>query len=127
MACLGIDNLKEEFAKDLKNKLNTSSETDEDNERVSWIVSNTTSCLHQHDHIEWLTTKSVVGMKALCRGWIVKHWVELEKSQDNVMKRMNKIVVKNVSCFIQKCGNKETKCFTIVKIIVSLQLIGMKN
>ena len=51
IGCPGIDNLKEKFVKDLKNKLNKECETDEDNERVSWIFADTTSYLYQRDQI----------------------------------------------------------------------------
>ena len=73
------------------------------------------------------TTQFIVGMKALLRGWIVKHWGDLEKSQNKVMKSMNKIVIKKCVAlrFIRKSGAKEMKFFTIVKIIVSLQHNGM--
>ena len=66
--CPGIDNLKEEFTKNMKDKLYKACETDEDDERVSWIIADMTSHLCQHDQIEWLTTQSIVGMKVLFRG-----------------------------------------------------------
>ena len=56
MTCPGIDNLKEEFTKSVTDKLNKVCETDEDDERVSWIITDTTSHLYQHNQIEWSTT-----------------------------------------------------------------------
>ena len=78
--CPGIDNLKEEFTKNMKDKLNKARQTDDDDERVSWIIVDATSCLHQHNQLEQLTTQFIVGMKTLLRGQIVKNWGDLEKN-----------------------------------------------
>ena len=50
--CPGVDKLKEWFVNNLKNKLNKACETDEDDERVSWIIADITSSFYQHNQIE---------------------------------------------------------------------------
>ena len=50
-------------------------------------------------------------MKALFRGWTVKNWGDLEKSQDNVMKRMNKMVVKKCVVFYSKLWKQRNDVF----------------
>ena len=85
----------------LQNKLNKSCKTDDDNARISWIIAYITSFLYQ-SQTEWLATQFIVSMKALFRGWIVKHWGYLEKRQNNVIKSIHKIVVKQCVAFYSK-------------------------
>ena len=47
--CPGVDNLKEEFVKNMKDKLSKVCEMDEEHERVYWIIVDITSYLHQHN------------------------------------------------------------------------------
>ena len=97
--------------KNMKDKLHKACETDEDNERVYWIITDVTSCLCQYNQVEWLTTQFIVGMKALFRGSIVKKWGDLDKGQDNAMKRMNKIVVKQLVVFYSKSWKQRNEVF----------------
>ena len=60
ITCPGIGNLKEEFVKNMKDKLNKVCETDKDNERVSWIIADITSHFYQRNQVEWLTTQYIV-------------------------------------------------------------------
>ena len=42
---------------------------------------------------------------------MIKNWVDLEKIQDNVMKRMNKIVVKQCVLFYSKAWKQRNEVF----------------
>ena len=95
----------------LQNKLNEACKTDDDNTRVSWIIADITSCLHQNSQTEWLATQFIVSMKALFRGWIVKHWGYLEKRQNNVIKSIHKIVVKQCVAFYSKAWSQRNEVF----------------
>ena len=86
-------------------------ETDDDDERVSWIIVDTTLCSHQNSQTEWLTAQFIVAMKALCRGWIVKHWGDLYESQNNTMKSMSNTFVKQCVAFCSKVWSQKNEVF----------------
>ena len=75
------------------------------------IIADITSCLFQNIQIDWFTTQFIVGMKALFREWIAKHWKDLEKSQNRVMKSMNKIVIKQCVVFYSKAWRQRNEVF----------------
>ena len=97
--------------KNFQNKLKKVCKTDDDSTRIFWIIEDLNSYLHQNSQTEWLTTQFIADVKALFRGWIVKHWGDLHESQNSVMKSMNKIVVKQCFAFYSKAWSQRNEGF----------------
>ena len=92
--CEGIHQKKEACVKDLNEAIKKEAKTDEEKDIVEMVVMDIKRHIGLELSGEYFTTQHIIGMKCIFRGWVVKNWRDVRDEQTQVMKQMNKIIVK---------------------------------
>ena len=91
--------MKNKYLQTLEEKIKKVKNTDHLQEQISLLLTDVKEYLHNEQQDEGCTTQSLVGMKHLFRGWIVKNWTNVQEAQPKRMHSINKIVIKQSVIF----------------------------
>ena len=91
--------MKNKYLQTLEEKIKKVKNTDHLQEQISLLLTDAKEYLHNEQQDEGHTTQSLVGMKHLFRGWIVKNWTNVQEAQPKRMHSINKIVIKQSVIF----------------------------
>jgi hypothetical protein len=99
--CQSISNLKDQYVSELKAKLEKETTNENDKVEIGMIVDDIRNYVMKEQN-EYATTQHVIGMDLLFKGWVVKNWLNVHNKQRHVMKRINKIIVKQSVIYYSK-------------------------
>jgi len=86
---------------ELKDKLEKETANENDKVEIGMIVDDIRNYVMKEQN-EYTTTQHVIGMDLLFKGWVVKNWLNVNNKQRHVMKRINKIIVKQSVIYYSK-------------------------
>ena len=92
--CNGINDIKDEFIKQLEDKLKKIKTTDREKDIINVIVQDMYYYLNKNDYHEYTIVQHLVGMSLIFKGWVVKNWENANHEQSQEMKKVNKVIVK---------------------------------
>ena len=70
--CQGINEMKEQYLKDVRTNLKKITTTESENETVELIVGDLETYLKEEDK-DFVTMQHIIGMELVFKGWIVKN------------------------------------------------------
>ena len=85
MTCPSINNIKTEFLNKLKKELKKVCQDEYMQEQIQQILKDIESYIYQVSDYEQLAMQSIIGMKALFQGQIVKNLVKVNDYQNHMI------------------------------------------
>ena len=67
---------------------------EEQNTMIQYVETNLRKFLHDDSDRKWLTAQSLIGLKQLFRGWVMKNLLNIQEFQTIRIRKVNKIITK---------------------------------
>ena len=82
--CEGVNSIKEKYLETLLESIRKVKGHEQINQEIQWIITDIKNYLYEQNE-PVLTTQGELGMMNLFRGWITRNWLDINKSQNDLM------------------------------------------
>ena len=91
--------MKEKYINKLKSTTQKVKDTEQMQNEIYWMIADVQNYLNNEIEEACVTTQSKIGMKYLFRGWVTRHWTNVNERPQSKMHEINKILIRQSVTF----------------------------